>query len=369
MSDVIKLSSGSVPRTKSGRSRLGGAIPLHFASTGSFVPRRVVTNDDLAHLGCDSQWIIQRTGIRERRFASSSEASSDLAYAAAQHCLESAGVGAEEVDLLLVSTITPDYPTPSTACVLQQKLGCCAPAMDINAACSGFVYGLITAAQFIHSGAAKNALVVGAEIMSRTISPEDVKTYPLFGDGAGAMLLQPAEAAEDLTGQGQYDEPMTHNAIQGSLPGILAYTMGSEGNIQALCTPGGGSREPLTAEGLVQGRQYMRMEGRSVFKWAVRCIVDSCNDVVAAAGYSMEDVDLLVLHQANIRIMDAAVESFSIPRERVVVNLDRYGNTSAASVPLALDEAHREGKITRGSLVLLCGFGSGLTWGTALLRW
>jgi 3-oxoacyl-[acyl-carrier-protein] synthase-3 len=367
MSDVIKLSTGSVPRTKSGRSRLGGAIPLHFASTGSFVPRHVVTNDDLAHLGCDSQWIIQRTGIRERRFASVNEASSDLAYAAAVNCLESAGVGAEEIDLLLVTTITPDYPTPSTACVLQQKLGCCAPSMDINAACSGFVYGLITAAHYVHSGAARNALVVGAEIMSRTISPEDVKTYPLFGDGAGAVLLQPADSSDDLPLR--YDEPMPHSTMHGSMPGILAYTLGSEGNIQALCTPGGGSREPLTVEGIAAGRQYMRMEGRSVFKWAVRCIVDSCNDVVAAAGYSMEDVDLLVLHQANVRIMDAAVEGFSIPRERVVVNVDRYGNTSAASVPLALDEAHRQGKIGRGSLVLLCGFGSGLTWGTALVRW
>jgi 3-oxoacyl-[acyl-carrier-protein] synthase-3 len=293
------------------------------------------------------------------------------------NCLENAGVGAEEIDLLLVTTITPDYPTPSTACVLQQKLGCCAPSMDINAACSGFVYGLITAAQFVHSGAARNALVVGAEVMSRTISPEDVKTYPLFGDGAGALLLQPADVTDDLPLRDihlrgipmRYDEPHAQSTMHGSMPGILAYTLGSEGNIQALCTPGGGSREPLTVDGIAAGRQYMRMEGRSVFKWAVRCIVDSCNDIVSAAGYSMEDVDLLVLHQANVRIMDAAVESFSIPRDRVIVNLDRYGNTSAASVPLALDEAHRQGKIPRGSLVLLCGFGSGLTWGTALLRW
>jgi 3-oxoacyl-[acyl-carrier-protein] synthase-3 len=332
----------------SGRSRPGGALPIRISATGMYVPQRVVTNDDLASLGCDSDWIVQRTGIRERRFAREDEACSDLAYGAAVDCLQRAGVQASEVDLVLVATITQDFMTPSTACVLQQRLGCVAPAMDLNAACSGFLYGLIVASQFVATGAAKSALLVGSEVMSRTVNPADIKTYPLFGDGAGAVLLQPA------------DEPGQ---------GILASTLGAEGNAEVLCIPGGGSREPLNAQNLLAGRQFMQMDGRNVFKWAVRCVAESCRDVLAAAGYSIDQVDLVVLHQANVRIIDAALSDFGIAPEKVVVNLDRYGNTSAASVPLALDEAVKQGKLKRGSLVMLCGFGAGLTWGTALLRW
>jgi 3-oxoacyl-[acyl-carrier-protein] synthase III len=363
MSDVTEFMPGLLPRTESGRSRLGKPIPLHFASVGSYVPPTVVTNDDLSYLGCDSQWLVQRTGIHERRFAGADQASSDLAYFAAVDCLDRAGRDAKSIDLLIVATITPDYPTPSTACVLQRRLGCTAAALDVSAACSGFVYGLMTGAQFIGARGAQNALVVGAEVMSRTVSPEDLKTYPLFGDGAGAVLLQ---AMDSLEGSRVGD------AADGTAPpgtGILAYTLGSEGNLEALCTPGGGSREPLTPEGLAAGRQYMRMDGREVFKWAVRCIVDSCRDVMAAAGRTMDDVDLLVLHQANWRIIDAAIRELGIPREKAVINLDRYGNTAAASIPLALSEADREGKMPRGSLVLVCGFGAGLTWGSVLLRW
>jgi 3-oxoacyl-[acyl-carrier-protein] synthase-3 len=363
MSEVIHLNLGPTPRTESGRSRLGKAISLQVAGVGSYVPPRIVTNEELSHLGCDSQWIVQRTGIRERRFAAAEQASSDLGYLAAIDCLERSGVEAKSIDLLIVATITPDYSTPSTACVLQERLGCTAASMDVNAACSGFVYGLITAAQFIRGGGARNAMVIGAEVMSRTVSADDVKTYPLFGDGAGAVLLQPSETSEDVQVR------FAGNVGLDNRPGILAYTLGSQGDIQALSTPAGGSREPLTQEGLIAGRHYMRMDGRSVFKWAVRCVVDSCRDVMAAAGLTMDDVDLLVLHQANQRIIDAAVKELGIPREKAFTNLDRFGNTSAASIPLALSEADRQGLAPRGSLVLLCGFGAGLTWGTALVRW
>lgn len=364
MSEATKLRLGPIPTTESGRSRLGGSIPVWIAGTGSYVPTRVVTNEDLAHLGCDSDWIVQRTGIRERRFAESTQSSSDLAYEAALDCLRQTGVAASDVDLLIVSTITPDHATPSTACILQKRLGCVAPAMDLNAACSGFVYGLITASHFVQSGAARNALVVGSEIMSRTVDPTDVKTYPLFGDGAGAVLLQAVDVPEDGA-PSSFQDPVPLRSV----PGILAYTLGSEGDTSALCIPAGGSREPLTQEGLIARRQFMRMDGRSVFKWAVRCIVDSCHDVLSAAGYTMEDVDQCIMHQANVRIIDAAMNDFGLSRDRFIVNLDRYGNTSAASIPLALDEAHRAGRLTRGNLVLLCGFGAGLTWGTALVRW
>ena len=332
----------------SGRSRFGGALPIRIASTGMYVPDRIVTNDDLAALGCDSEWIIQRTGIRERRFALEDQACSDLAYGAALDCIERAGVQAQDVDLVIVATITQDHMTPSTGCLVQQRLGCIAPAMDLNAACSGFMYGLMVASQFVASGTSRNALLIGSEVMSRTVNPMDKKTYPLFGDGAGAVLLQPAESTEQ---------------------GVLASTLGSEGNVQALCIPGGGSREPLSAHSLVEGRQFMQMDGRNVFKWAVRCVAESCRDVLQAAGYSIDQVDLFVLHQANIRIIDAALSDFGIAPEKVVVNLDRYGNTSAASIPLALAEADRQGKLQRGKLVMLCGFGAGLTWGTALVRW
>jgi 3-oxoacyl-[acyl-carrier-protein] synthase-3 len=338
----------------SGRGRIGVCPGIRIAGTGSYVPERIVTNDDLVSLGCDSDWIVQRTGILERRKASETEAASDLAYAAAISCLADANVEAKDVDLLICATITPDHITPSTACLLQRKLGCIAPAFDINAACAGFMVGLVTAAQYVRCGMARNALVIGSEVMSRTINATDVRTYPLFGDGAGAALLQPCGKSSS---NGQLST------------GLLSFTLGAEGESEALCIPGGGSREPLTSDSLSVGRQYLQMDGRTVFKWAVRVVEDSVNDVLVASGVRPEDVDLVILHQANIRILDAAIKHFSIPRERMVVNVDRFGNTSAASIPLALDHANREGRLQRGDLVLLCGFGAGLSWGTCLLRW
>jgi 3-oxoacyl-[acyl-carrier-protein] synthase-3 len=328
---------------------MGSLAGIRIAATGSYVPDQVVTNSDLAELGCDSAWIVARTGILERRRAADTQATSDLAWHAAMDCLSNANVAPQEVDLLICATITPDFITPSTACLLQSKLGCIAPAFDINAACAGFMVGLVTAAHFISAGTSRNALVIGSDLMSRTIDKTDVRTYPLFGDGAGAALLQPCA-------------PESKN-------GLIRFCIGSEGTNEPLCIPGGGSREPLTPETIQSGKQFLQMDGRTVFKWAVRVVEDSLTDVLESAQVTPDEIGLVILHQANIRILDAAIDKLNIPRERMFVNLDRYGNTSAASVPLALDQANKEGLLRRGDLVLLCGFGAGLSWGTSLIRW
>ena len=291
---------------------------------------------------------MQRTGIRERRRAPSEWAASDVGLRAAQACLRNASVAPDEVDLILVATMTPDMQTPSTACVLQAQLGSRAPAMDINAACAGFLFALVTGAQFVHSGSCRRVLVVGADLMSRTVNPLDHKTYPLFGDGGGAVLLGPGHSEQ----------------------GMLACTLGSEGDLGAsLSIPAGGTREAITADGLESGRHLMRMDGRAVFKWAVRVIQDAAWDVTTHAGLSPADLDLVVLHQANVRIIDAAVEGLGVSPDRVATNLDRYGNTSAASVPLVLAEAMEAGRIAPGDRVLMVGFGAGLAWGAALMQW
>ena len=340
-----------------------GSVPgVRIVATGSFAPEQVVTNEDLAALGCDSEWIVRRTGILQRRRASDDQATSDLCYEAAIRCLEDANTTADEIDLIIVATITPDNPTPSTACRLQDRLGAVAPAMDVNAACAGFMYAMTTAAQFIAAGNSKCALVVGADLMSRTVDPDDKKTYPLFGDGAGAILMKPDPTDEtdssDLT-----DPSMTTS-------GILSYQLGSEGcGGEMLCIPAGGTRRALDSEAIAEGAQFLAMDGRNVFKWAVRVFDESTKQVLRHAGVTSDELELVVLHQANQRIIDSAVSDLHVDSEKVFVNLDRYGNTSGASIPLALDEAVREGRVQRGNLVLLCGFGAGLAWGTALLRW
>lgn len=334
--------------SKSGKSRLGRLLGIQFAGVGSYVPETIVHNEDLSALGCDSEWIKRRTGILERRRAAPEQATSDLAILAAQRCLENAGAVAADVDLLIVATMTADSATPSTACLVQQSLGCIAPAMDINAACSGFMYALVTAGQFVRSGAAHNALVIGAEVMSRIVDPTDVKTYPLFGDGAGAVLLRPTD---DMS------------------KGLDSFTLGAEGSGGSLLSvAAGGSRQALNAQLLEQGAQYLRMEGRSVFKWAVNVVSESARDCMAHSNITVDDLDCVILHQANSRIIDAAVSDFQMDPEKVFVNLDRYGNTSAASIPLALDEAISSGKLRSGGKALLCGFGAGLTWGTAVVQ-
>ena len=329
---------------------MGQLAGVQIAATGSYVPEEVVTNEDLAALGCDSEWIIRRTGIHARRRASEDQATSDLCYEAALRCIEEAEITVDEIDLIIVATMTPDHPTPSTACHLQRRLGAVSPAMDVNAACAGFMYGLITGSQFIATGNNQCVLVVGADLMSRTVNPDDKKTYPLFGDAAGAVLLTP-----DTENSGS---------------SILSYQVGSEGcGGEMLCIAAGGTRQELTPDMHSQGKQFLAMDGRNVFKWAVRVFDESAKQVLQQANVDPSELAVVVLHQANQRIIDSAVSDLSVEREKVFVNLDNYGNTSGASIPLALDEVVRAGTNKRGDLLLLCGFGAGLAWGTALLRW
>lgn len=358
--------SAVMPGNATTRGRMGNLKGVCIAGTGSYVPERIVTNEDLAALGCDSDWIVRRTGILQRRHAEPGQATSDLCYEAALRCLENANVSVDEIDLILVATITPDHPTPSTACHLQRRLGAVAPAMDIGAACAGFMYALVTGAQFVSNGNARNVLVIGADLMSRTVDPEDKKTYPLFGDAAGAALLVPS--TQDECQSSECNGSAADSTIQ--TDGLLAYQLGSEGcGGEMLCIPAGGSRTPITTDDEDSASRYLQMDGRGVFKWAVRVFDESAKDVLRAANVSSDQLSLVVLHQANQRIIDSAVSDLNVPPEKVFVNLDKYGNTSGASIPLALDEAARAGRLKEGDLVLLCGFGAGLAWGTALLRW
>jgi 3-oxoacyl-[acyl-carrier-protein] synthase-3 len=314
---------------------------------------KLVRNEVLAELGYDSDWIVQRSGIKTRFHVGEGEATSDMAIRAAETCLKKAGVAASEVDLIIVATVSPDHLTPSTACIVQAHLGCTASAVDINAACSGFIYGLVMASQFVKTGCSRRALVIGAETLTISMNPADKKTYPLFGDGAGAVLVSADE-----------------NPDEESASGILAYRLASEGSMSdALIIPGGGSRKPFSQAVLDANEHYLSMDGRAVFKWAVRMIPDIVGEMLFRASMSLEDIDLFIPHQANIRIIDAAVEGLGIDREKVFVNLDRYGNTSAASIPIAIAEAVDQGRIKHGDNVLMVGFGAGLTWGSCLFRW
>lgn len=334
------MSDASTPSYQSPLRKLTG---VQIVGTGSFVPDNVVTNDDLASLGCDADWIVKRTGIHERRHAPPKMTTSDMAIAAAQRCLEAAGVDRSEVDLLLLATFTPDRLLPASATTVQDKLGLSCGAMDVSAACSGFVYALITAMQYVATGGSSYALVIGADANSRVVDPADKKTYPLFGDGAGAVLLTAGSPEQ----------------------GALAYTLGADGSgAELLYRQSGGAAMPYDANAW-----YMQMDGRPVFKWAVRLVDEVSRKVVESAGLTVEQIDWWLLHQANVRILDAAAESLDLDRDRVVMHLDRYGNTSAASIPIALDETLRAGNIQRGQHLLMSGFGAGLTWGTTAFRW
>jgi 3-oxoacyl-[acyl-carrier-protein] synthase-3 len=322
---------------------------VRVLGSGSYVPDAVVTNEHLhRRFGFDSEWIVKRTGILERRHALPHQATSDLCLEAARRCLESTGVKPEDIDLVLLATFTPDMSFPSTACLVQDRLKLNCPAVDLQAACAGFMYALMTGAAYVVSGASNLALVIGGDCNSRILNPNDIKTYPLFGDGAGAVLLT----------KGRPDQ------------GILSYSMGADGSGgDLLSRPACGSRLPPTPELLSKGLHYMYMDGRAVFRWAVAILCDTIQDVLQAADLAPEDVDLYIPHQANIRIINAGIDVLRIPRSQVFNNLDRYGNTSAGSVPLALDEAVTEGRIRPDDLVCLSGFGAGLTWGTAVMRW
>jgi 3-oxoacyl-[acyl-carrier-protein] synthase III len=321
---------------------------VRFLSTGSYVPDSVVSNDHLhQRFGFDSDWIVKRTGILERRHAQPHQATSDLCHEAASRCIARAGVSPRDIDLIVLATFTPDMSFPSTACLLQDRLRISAPAIEVQAACAGFLYALITGATYLLSGASDLALIVGGDTNSRVLNPSDIKTYPLFGDGAGAVLMTRGSPEQ----------------------GILAYSMGADGaGGDLLSRPAGGSRMRLSPEVIAAGLHYMHMDGRAVFRWAVAILCDTIQDVLKAAGLTPEDVDLYIPHQANIRIINAAIDVLHIPRAKVYNNLDRYGNTSAGSVPLAMDEAVAEGKLKPGQKVMLSGFGAGLAWGTALVQ-
>lgn len=316
--------------------------------TGRYLPDFVVTNEHLhAKLGFDSDWIVKRTGILERRHAGAHQATSDLCVEAAEDCFRKSELKPSDIDLLVVGTFTPDMSFPSTACLIQDRLGIVGPAIEVEAACAGFMYALTTAAAYIVSGASDRALVIGGDTNSRVLNPDDIKTFPLFGDGAGAMILE----------RGPADT------------GILAYSMGSDGSGGPLLQREAcGSRMVVTPEAIAEGKHFMTMDGRAVFRWATNIVCDTIKDVLAHAKMTADDVDLYVLHQANIRIINAAMDVLHIPRGKVFNNLEKYGNTSGGSIPIALDEAYAEGKLKPGMTVVLCGFGAGLAWGTAVVR-
>jgi len=330
------------------RGPLRSLTGVQIVGTGSFVPDNVVRNEDLAKFGLDAEWIVQRTGIRERRHAPPEMATSDMAIIAAQRAIESAGIDPADIDLVVLGTFSPDYLLPSTACVIQDRLNLHCPAMDVQAACAGFLYAVVTGMQFVATGSSKMALVIGADTNSRVMNPTDMKTFPLFGDGAGAVLITAGSREQ----------------------GLQSYTLGADGSgAELLWRPHGGSRSPIDAAMVEEGQHYVQMEGRPVFKWAIRLLEDTIGEVLTGSQKKHEDIDLWVLHQANLRIIDAAVENMGIDRDKVEIHLDRYGNTSSASVPIALDEAFRAGRIQPGANIMLSGFGAGLSWGTALFRW
>lgn len=329
--------------------RTASLLGVQVLSTGSYVPEPVVTNADLqSRLGFDPAWIEQRTGIFERRHAPPGMATSDLCVEAARRCIQRSRIDPQQIDLLVVGTFTPDYPCPSTACLVQDRLGLDCPAFDAVAACAGFMYALVTAAQYVATGNAKLALVIGADTNSRIVNPADQRTYPLFGDGAGAVLVARGDSHQ----------------------GLLCYQMGSDGSGASLLDrPAGGVKQPFTPEALAGHQHLLRMDGRAVFRWAVRLVTDTIDLLLQKTGMSANDVSLFLLHQANIRIIAAAMEHLGIPESKVFNNVHKYGNTSGGSIPLVLDEALQAEKIARGDVVLMCGFGAGLSWGTGLWRW
>ncbi len=319
-------------------------IYSRITGTGSYLPGAPVTNRDLMARGIDTtdEWIVERTGIQCRHLAGAAQGSSDLALPAAQAALRAAGVEAAQIDLIIVATSTPDFVFPSTACLLQAKLGIkdC-PAFDVQAVCTGFVYALATADKFIQSGQHKCVLVVGAEVFSRILDWNDRSTCVLFGDGAGAVVLQASER-----------------------PGILASRLHADGSYaDILCVPGN------LSGGQVTGDPMLRMDGQAVFKFAVRVLGEVGRETAAAAGVALDTIDWLIPHQANVRILNATAKKLGISPERMVVTVDRHGNTSAASIPLALDQYVRSGRIQAGHKVMLEGVGGGFTWGAVLLEW
>jgi 3-oxoacyl-[acyl-carrier-protein] synthase-3 len=312
------------------------------------VPERRVTNDDLARLvDTDDAWITERTGIRERRIAGEGETTASLAIEAGLAAIKDAGIDPADIGCCIVATCTSEQPIPPTSAFVQDALGLRCAAFDVDAACSGFVYALVVGASMVASGAMGPVLVIGSETLTRVVDPTDRSTVILFGDGAGAVVLTPSDEV-----------------------GLLAWDLGCDGSLTGLLgVPAGGSRLPTSTETVAAGDHWLKMEGREVFRRAVRVIVDSARVTLDQAGVTADDIALFIPHQANVRIIDSAAAKLGLPPERTFVNIDRYGNTSAASVPIALAEAADAGRLHPGDLVLLTGFGAGMSWASALLRW
>ncbi|ARN83653.1 beta-ketoacyl-ACP synthase III [Methylocystis bryophila] len=318
--------------------------------TGSYAPLKVLTNADLEKLvATNDPWIVSRTGIRERRIAAEGENTSDMAATAALRALELAGVSAEEIDLLIVATVTADAATPSCAAFVQAKIGACnAFAFDVSAACAGSLYGLVIADQFIRSGAARTALVIGAETLSRVVDWTDRETCVLFGDAAGAMLL---------------------GATQDKNRGLLASNLRSDGSMTGILGIYEHDLGPLAKKRAPVNSARIKMRGREVYKAAVRLLPEAVQTALDQAGVKADDVTHVIAHQANLRIIESALETLGVPIEKCWINIDRYGNTSSASMPISLDEANRAGRLKPGDVIAMMAIGAGLTWGSAILRW
>jgi 3-oxoacyl-[acyl-carrier-protein] synthase-3 len=322
-----------------------------ITAVSHYLPERRVTNKDLENIvDTSDEWIVERTGIHERRMAAKGQATSDLATAAAKRVLEKRGIDAAEVDMIIVATVTPDMFFPSSACLVQNKIGAKhAWGFDLSGACSGFLYAVATGAQFVQTGAYKKVLVIGSDVMTSIIDFKDRATCVLFGDGAGAVLLEPAEDGER---------------------GIIDFLLRSDGSGgQFLYMPGGGSLNPSSPETIEKKMHYVHQDGRNVFKFAVRGMSEISHQILEKHGLSAKDLKLYIPHQANLRIINAAVEKMGLDPAQVAINIDRFANTTAGTIPICLSEAVECGKVQRGDLLLLASFGAGFTWGSLLLRW
>ncbi len=327
-----------------------GPVRPGILGVGSYLPETVVDNAELARRhGCSEEWILSRTGIRERRFAPPGPGASDLGSRAAERALAAAGIAPGQIDLIICATYTPDMAFPATACLIQERLGAKpAAAFDLQAACSGFVYGLAAASGMVEAGGVRYALVIGSDVNSTIIDPNDRKVTALFGDGAGAVVVGKVNSGA----------------------GLLAYKLGADGSGGPLFRmPAGGSKQPASAATVEARQHFIHMDGPPLFRFAVEAMVQASRQALDRAGLGVGDVDLFVPHQANLRILEAGVERLGIPREKVLVTVDRYANTAAATIPIGLDEAVRTGRLAPGMNVLITGFGAGLTWGSAVLRW
>jgi len=340
-----------ISAVRNSKGRLLNLRRSKITAVGHYLPERRLTNKELEKVvDTSDEWIVERTGIRERRIVAKGQATSDLGAAAAKRLLEERGIDASEIDLIIVATVTPDMFFPSTACLLQMKIGAKrAWGFDLSGACSGFVYALATGAQFIASGTHKKVLVVGADVMTSIIDFRDRATCVLFGDGAGAVLLEPAEEGER---------------------GIIDFMLRCDGEGgQFLYMPGGGSLNPSSPETVAKNMHYVHQDGRNVFKFAVRGMADISEQIMARHGLSVSDLKLYIPHQANLRIIKAAVEKMGLHESQVAINIDRYANTTAGTIPICLSEAVESKKIQAKDLILLASFGAGFTWGSLLLRW